>query len=137
MFGNNRDRKFEKDLYHMERNAKHYLGAKANNLEKENEKLKARLTDAFQKNKKLVELYTEVFNSNKLYQKQVALQKKIQKNYEKEIEILKSKIKQLNLTLLNMPMKQTMTHITKFDKDTSPVKVPTTKPQRISYKRTF
>ena len=53
------------------------------------------------------------------------------------LSILKSKIKQLNLTLLNMPMKRTMTHITKFNKDTSPVKVPTTKPQRIPYKRTL
>ena len=93
MFGQDKRGRFAQQMISSENNAKNFLWKKANKLEKENEKLQARLKDALAKNKKCVTAYSDVLKQLRNSHEEIALHKVMQLNYEDEIKILKNRIK--------------------------------------------
>lgn len=92
MFGQDKRGRFAQQMISSENNAKNFLWKKANKLEKENEKLQARLQDALDKNKKCVTAYSDVLKQLRSSHEEIALHKVMQLNYEDEIKILKKRI---------------------------------------------
>ena len=92
MFGQDKRGRFAQQMISSENNAKNFLWKKANKLEKENEKLQARLQDALDKNKKCVTAYSDVLKQLRNSHEEIALHKVMQLNYEDEIKILKNRI---------------------------------------------
>ena len=92
MFGQDIRGRFAQQMISSENNAKNFLWKKANKLEKENEKLQARLQDALDKNKKCVTAYSDVLKQLRACHEEIALHKVMQLNYEDEIKILNKRI---------------------------------------------
>ena len=109
MFGQDKRGRFAQQMISSENNAKNFLWKKANKLEKENEKLQARLQDALDKNKKCVTAYSDVLKQLRNSQEEIALHKVMQLNYEDEIKILKNRIKTIK-TKNTHPLKSN-THV--------------------------
>jgi predicted phage tail protein len=109
MFGQDKRGRFAQQMISSENNAKNFLWKKANKLEKENEKLQARLQDALDKNKKCVTAYSDVLKQLRNSHEEIALHKVMQLNYEDEIKILKNRIKTIK-TKNTHPLKSN-THV--------------------------
>ncbi len=92
MFGQDKRGRFAQQMISSENNAKNFLWKKANKLEKENEKLQARLQDALDKNKKCVTAYSDVLKQLRNCHEEIALHKVMQLNYEDEVKIMKKRI---------------------------------------------